>query len=140
MLELFSYINYWAVLVAAIVYWILGSLWFGVFFGDAWGRLLTSHGLKLKNPSKKEMVNKFIVTFILNYIVVLGVAFIIEGFKITGAGDAILLGIIIGVFIAAATMVTCFIWESRPTKLVLLDIGYPILGIIIASLIITLWP
>jgi len=28
--------NYLAVVVAAIAYWILGGLWYGVFFNKAW--------------------------------------------------------------------------------------------------------
>src|SRR5947199_7006385 len=104
MLQLLSFINYWAILVSAIVYWVLGSLWFSVLFKNSWGTLIGKHGIKLSKPRKKTMIVKMVSTLILNFIVALGVAFFVYALGSANLAAAIVLGLIVGIFFSAATM------------------------------------
>lgn len=139
MLEVFSLVNYWAVLVSAIIYWILGSVWFSTIFGNIWSHLVQSHGIKIKKPKTKKMVMLMVGTFILNFLVALGVAFFVKALVITTFSEAITLGLILAILISLATMSISYLWEGRPWKLTLIDLGYPFFGIIISSLILTFW-
>lgn len=138
MLGVFS-VNFFAVFVTALAYWLLGSLWFCLLFGKPWAHLIQKHGIKLKDPTKGEMAWKFVTTFILNFIVALGVAFFVHALNVTSLSGAISLGLILGICFTFSTIETNYLWESRPFKLVLIDMGYPILGIILSAIILTYW-
>ncbi len=40
--------NPWAILVAAVVFWVLGSVWFSVLFKKSWQSGQAKLGLKIK--------------------------------------------------------------------------------------------
>ncbi len=132
-------INYWAVLLAGIAFWFVGMIWFSLIFGKVWSKEITKHGIKIKKPNTKDMATKSIATFIFNLIVSFGIAIIVDQLGLVGLGSAVLLGLLIGIIFAALPMLTSYLWESRHPKLSLIDIGYPIVGIVIATIIITLW-
>ncbi|TLY27308.1 MAG: DUF1761 domain-containing protein [Ignavibacteria bacterium] len=41
--------------------------------------------------------------------------------------------------LSASTIGIAYTWESRSFKLAVIDIGYPLLGIMVCSIILTLW-
>ncbi len=47
--------NYWAVLVAALAFWVLGSVWFSVLFKKPWQSGMAKLGQKIQKPSSNEM-------------------------------------------------------------------------------------
>ena len=131
--------NYWAILVAAIVFWVLGSVWFSVLFKKSWVSGLGKLGIKIKKPSSGEMQRKVVGSFIINLVQVWGVAAVISGFQITTIEPAICLGLLLGICFAATSMTCKSMWESHGVKLTLIDIGYPVVGIVISSIILALW-
>jgi len=58
--------NYPAVIVAAIAYWILGALWYGVLFGKPWMALehMTEEQAKSMNPALP-----YVITLLLNVLI-----------------------------------------------------------------------
>lgn len=138
-MDFLSQINYGAVVVAAIVYWIIGMLWFSLIFGKTWAKLIQKHGIKIKAPTKKQMVAKCIYTFLLNFVISFGVAVFVNSLGITTLPSAITLGLVLSICFALATLVIGYVWESRPWALALIDLAYPLIGIIVSSIIITLW-
>jgi hypothetical protein len=57
----------------------------------------------------------------------------------TTINSGFLLGCILALGIAATTLASVFLWESKSLRLFLIDLGYPALGIIIASLLLSVW-
>jgi hypothetical protein len=55
-------VNLWAVLVATLVYFILGSLWFSVLFGGVWSREVEKLGILIK-IAKGTIATKMFQTF-----------------------------------------------------------------------------
>ena len=135
---IFTSINYWAVFVAAIVYWFLGAIWFSSL-GTVWTKELDKHGIRLPKPTKAGMIVKFVITFILNFLIAWAVALVIHGLGIATVGAAIGWGLILGIGISAFTIGMAYLWESRSLLITLIDVGYPIIGIVISSIILTLW-
>jgi len=135
----FADVNFMAVIAAGVAYWLVGAVWFSMIFGKTWSIELENHGIKLQSPGQSGMASKFIVTFLLNLIISFGVAFFVHYVDTTTVVQAIKLGLIIGLCFAAAVMYNSYIWESRPLKLVLIDIGYPIIGITVASIVLSIW-
>jgi hypothetical protein len=134
-----SQINYFAVVVAGLVYWLFGSLWFTAFFGKTWSKEIEKHGIKIKKPTKSVMNKKFIQTFLLNVLTAFGLALLIKALGITCICQGFMLGLIAGICFSTATMSVGYIWEGRSVRLALIDIGYPLIGIIISSVILTAW-
>lgn len=132
------HLNYWAILLAALVYWIVGAVWFSTF-SKTWLKELESHGVKFKRPTKKRMIGRYIATFILNFLVVVGMAVVVVGYNITTVSTAIYFGLLVGITLAAIPLITAYLWESRSLKLTLIDIAYPIIGITLSSIILALW-
>lgn len=137
--KFFTHLNYGALFTSAVVYWILGSIWFSLLMGKTWSAELVKHGIKVKKPNKNEMITKFVATFIFNLIVAFGVSIIVHVMGTHTFMSAIGLGIILGVCFSAATMGMAYLWESRSLTLAFIDIGYPVIGIIACSIIMSLW-
>jgi fluoride ion exporter CrcB/FEX len=131
--------NLWPVLVSGVAYWLIGSLWYSALFGKTWAKELTKLGIKIKEPKKKELISKILVTFFLNLLGAFAVAIVVKALQITTLPAAIALGLTLGVCFTATTLGVCYLWESRSWKLTLIDITYPILGILASSIILTLW-
>lgn len=135
---LFSEINYLAVFVTAIIYWLLGWFWFSVLFRKVW-TCETSKECKMEKPTRKVFITKMIITYILNLIVVFGVAIFVNALNVQNFVGAIILGLILGICFAAAPMRTSSLWSGRSCKLAAIDYSYPIVGIIISAIILTYW-
>jgi hypothetical protein len=134
-----SSINYLAVIISAAVFWVLGSVWFGALFGKSWLTELEKHGVKIEKPTSQVMVIKSIQTFILNLILVLGIGFFIHLMNLTTVGQALKLGLLYSICFSFASVSITYTWENRSLKLLLIDFGYLFFGIIISSIILTLW-
>lgn len=137
--EILGLINYWAVLVAGIVFWLIGFLWFSVIIGKSWAAEIQKHGIKLEKVTPNRMAKKSIWTLIFNLIVAFGVAIFVVSLGVHAFAPSLVLGLILGICFAAAVMIPAYLWESRSFKLSFYDIFYPFIGIVISSIIIGLW-
>ncbi|MBP6005353.1 DUF1761 domain-containing protein [Candidatus Saccharibacteria bacterium] len=73
-------INYLAVLLASIVQFVIGAIWYMPIFGNLWGKI---HGFeKLEKTVQKEMQNNMmpmlVVQFVLNFILATVLAHFID--------------------------------------------------------------
>lgn len=136
-LKIFSSTNFLAVIASVVAFFLLASVWF-MLFGKIWGSELEKHGIKMGDPSK-GMAGKFIGTLLMQIILVLGcrIAIYITGIETIPQG--IKLGLFLGVCIAGMPMAITFLCENRPLKLSLLDIAYPVIGMIISMIILSAW-
>lgn len=136
--EIFSHINWLAVLVAAIVYFMLGAIWYSkALFGAKWAALV---GLNMNDPDKgKGMAKMMTGTFILIAITSIGLALLVNRMDLTILISGLKLGLITGVCFATTAVAISFIYESRPTALYFIDCGYHLAGNIIGAIILVLW-
>ncbi len=131
--------NYWAILVAALVFWALGSVWFSVLFKKPWQNGMAKLGIKTHKPNPSEMQKKFVASFLLNIVQVWGIAVLVSSLEIMTVHPAICLGLLVGVCFAGASMACKSLWGNHGLKLTLIDVGYPIVGFIISAIILALW-
>lgn len=131
--------NYWAILVSAFVFWLLGALWFSVLFKESWQHAQEKLGHKIKKLSAGKMQMKMIRSFLINFVQVWGIAAIISGLDIMTIQPAIFIGLLVGICFTAASMYSKSMWENQSLKLTLMDVGYPILGFVISAMILALW-
>lgn len=137
--EVFSHLNWWAVLVASIAYFILGAIWYSkALFGTKWAQLIK---LDLNNPDlKKGMGNMMAATFVLIFVVCFGLALLIH---MINFGDNFLYGIKLGLLTGIAFATTAisinYVYERKPSNLYLINGGYHVFGHVIAATILVLW-
>lgn len=134
-----SQINHVAVAAAAVVFFIIGSLWFSALFQSMWVEELKEHDVKLKNHDSAVLRTKMILTFVSNYIASYAVAFLVIMTDSVTAHSGFMLGTIAAIGFIATAIASVFIWENRSLRLFLIDAGYPAVGIIVASMILSVW-
>lgn len=137
--EVFSNINWFALLVATLAYFMLGALWYSkAVFGNKWAALVK---LDVNDPNlKKGMAKMMISSFILMLIACLGLAILVA--RINPPIDiisGIKLGLLAGICFAATAVSISFIYENKPTELYFIDCGYHVTGLVIAGIILTMW-
>ena len=136
--ELFSQMNWLAVLVATITYFMLGAIWYSkALFGAKWAAAV---GMNMNDPDKnKGMAKMMIGTFVLILITCIGLALLVARMDLSVLPSGFKLGLITGICFATTAVSISFIYESRPTILYFIDCGYHLAGHLIAAIILVLW-
>lgn len=137
--DFLSNINWLAVLVATVAYFVIGALWYSkALFGTTWARLVN---LDMNNPElKKGMGGMMVSTFILMAIVSFGLEVLI--LKIGFAQEftfGIKLGLLTGLAFATTAVSINYVYERRPANLYLINNGYHVIGHIVVATILVLW-
>ncbi len=130
-----AYLNWAAVLIAAIVYFFFGALWFMALFGKPWAK---AAGLNMDTPpGGASMAGKLAKSFLGNLLSAIAVALLVYYAHGTGAWmRAAKIGAVAGFGIAGGSFWTSYSWTSKPFMLWLLDTGYYTIGCAIAGAII----
>ena len=130
-------LNFLAVLVAGVVYMILGALWYSpVLFGNSW----------MKNIGKtKEQVTadaspiNYLIALILSFIAAYGIARIMVWSGEKSIGNGIMIAIVVGVCFVFTSMGVNDTFENRPRSLMAMNILYHLVGFVIMGIIIGAW-
>jgi uncharacterized membrane protein YhaH (DUF805 family) len=128
--------NYGAVFVAALAYWILGAVWYGILFSKPWMALehMTEEQASSMNP-----VLPYVITFLLNLLI----AFVLAQICIWRNADTAARGAAVGVllwigFVGPVTYTT-YMYEMRPKELFAINEFYPLAGLCLMGAILGLW-
>jgi hypothetical protein len=130
-------INFWTVLGATIVWFVIGAIWYSpALFSKQW-IALTGHqmGGDKKGSIAQVMIISFIFSlieaYILAHFVALGQAMtFIEGAQI---------GLWLGLGFVAMPFAIDFIYAGKPWKLYFINVGYQLLGVVIMAGILAQW-
>jgi hypothetical protein len=132
-------VNLWAILVAALAYFILGSLWFSVLFGSIWSKEVERLGILIKDPPKGTIAAKMFQTFFGNLIAAVSMGYVVFVSHSYNWIAGMKLGLLCGIGFAAVAMIIAYTWESRSYRLQLIDTGYAVIGITLCGIIISAW-
>ena len=131
----FADLNWLAVLVGAVAYWLVGALWYSpVLFGKKWGAIT---GITAENAGSP--VATYLGSLVVMFLQVTAVAFIAQAIGVTELVDGLELGLGISVGFCALQLVLNQLYEKRSRELLAINAGYAIVGLTIASVIVTLW-
>lgn len=128
--------NYAAIIVSAVVYWLLGALWYGFLFGKQYVDLerLTDEQLKSAGP-----VLPYIITFFLNLLIAFVLAQICIWRNANTAAKGASLGILLWIGFIGPTTYTTYMYELRPKSLFAINEFYSLVGLFLMGLIIGAW-
>lgn len=129
--------NYLAILVAAIAYWLLGAVWYGILFSKPW--------MALENISEAQArsMNPFLpylITFGLNLLIAFVLAQLCLWRNATTASRGAALGILIWIGFVGPMTYTTYMYEMRPRGLFAINEFYPLFGLCLMGAILGAWP
>jgi len=132
-------VNYIAVLVAAVVAFIIGGLWYSPFvLGKQWMKLRGMDPASMKGMAFPMglMVQEFITTLVM--------AFVISQFAMWVGAFGPVAGLVLGFWLwlgfVATTMFSATLWEKYPLGLFVINAGLRLVNILAMAAIIAWWP
>ena len=132
-------LNWFAVILATIVYFGLGGLWYAEFlFGKAWQKAMGWDG----NAPDGGGVGIYIFPLATCFVATVATAMLAKATGTDTVGEAIVLAIVVGIGVAAAVLTVTGVFDAtKPSAMttVAISAGYHFVGLLLASIILSLW-
>jgi hypothetical protein len=129
-------VNYPAVLVSAIAYWMLGALWYGLLFGTRWMAL---EHMTTEQARSADSALPYLISFILDLLIayVLAQLCLWRNANTMGRGAAI--GVLLWIGIVGPITYTTYMYEMRSKELFAINEFYPLVGLCLMGVILGVW-
>lgn len=130
-------INYLAVFVSAIIFMVIGFLWYSpILFAKSWMKLVKKTEKDIKDGAKPYLYfAAFIMALLANYVL----ASVIGYYQATTALSGVMVGFWMWLGFTGATSATSYIFEGRPRDLFVINYGYFLVSMIITGAILAVW-
>ena len=132
-------VDYVAVLVATIVAFVIGGLWYSpLVLGKQWMKLRGMDPVSMQGMQFPTwlMVQEFITTLIM--------AFVIAQFAAWVGAYGLVAGLVLGLWLwlgfVATVMYSATVWEKYPLGLFVINAGLRLVNILVMAAIIAWWP
>ncbi len=126
-----SHIDWLAVLVGGMAYFILGMLWYTMLFGKAWIRLT---GINANDPNmKKGAGGIFLMSLILMLVASFGIGVLLAYLQPHNIMLGVKLGLLVGVCFSATAISISYLYERKPFGLHLINGGYNVVGCVVVG-------
>jgi hypothetical protein len=127
--------NYLAVIVAAVAYWLLGAVWFGVLFNQPW--------MALEHVTAEQAQSAPIIPYVISFLLELLIAYSLAQLCIWRNANTMGRGASVGVlvwigFVGPIALMT-YMFEMRPRALFAINEFYPLAGLILMGAILGAW-
>ncbi|MDO8660380.1 MAG: DUF1761 domain-containing protein [Candidatus Woesearchaeota archaeon] len=126
--------NYLAILVSGVISMAVGAFWYSpAVFGRAWMKLSCFSNKQIAKAKNKGMGSSYFAAFIAALVTSWIFAQIVE---LTGATTAIagaLVGFAVWLGFFATTLLSSVLWEQKPVKLYLINIGHYLVVLLITG-------
>lgn len=130
-------INYVAVGVCVVLLMVLGFAWYAPFlFGRTWMTAIgkTEEEVRAAGSSRALTVALVDATF-----TTIALAIVFQSTGIEGIGIGIVAAVGLSIGLAGVSIISAGVYERRPRTLVLINLGYRLIGYTIVGIILTVW-
>lgn len=132
-------INLWAVLVAAVINMVVGSLWYGPLFGKIWMPLAGHTPTSIDQSTQKGMGPTYFMAFVGSVVM----AYVFAHVLATYGADSIALGLQAALWMwfgfISVVLLGKVLWEGKSWKLWLLESAYYLVVLMINSAVLVSW-
>lgn len=128
--------NYPAVLVAAIAYWLLGALWYGLLFSKQW---LALEKIDISQVKNANPAIPYIVAFLLELLVAYSVAQLCMWRNANTIGRGASVGVLVWIGFVGPISFMNYMFEMRPWQLFAINEFYPLFGLALMGAILGTW-
>ncbi len=128
-------INYLTVLIATVVSFLFGGIWYNLLFGKTLERVQ-----KVKMGAGKSWTLLIIFSLITTFITAWVLACTVKLAGATTPADALLIGFVIWLgYFAVTHSLGMVVWQGKSFKVYLIDAGFWLVNLIIMSMILVIW-
>lgn len=128
--------NWVAIVVAAIVDFALGAVWFGPLFGKQWQEMTGRR--ETTTPARNAPV-PYAVTFVAALIAATVLAFFLQLSTAYTVVEGTIYGLYAGVGFVMSSMLADALFSGRKLSLYLITAGYPAVGLVVMGAILGAW-
>jgi hypothetical protein len=130
------HINYLAVVVAALANYIIGAIWYGVIFSDAWKKM---SGITDMKPTPQNIVLGMASALVMSYVLAHAIVFASAYMKASCVSVGLTGGFFNWLGFIATVTLGGVIYEKRPWKLWLLNNAYWLISLLVMGTILSVW-
>lgn len=134
----FAGINWLAVIVSGAAAMMIGFMWYGPLFGNAWKKANKFTDKDMKNMKITPKMAMSLGT-INSFVMAIFLALIISALNSNSLVSGILAGVVLWAGIAATTRVNSVIFEQRTVSLYIINTGYDLVTILTMAIILSIW-
>ncbi len=131
-------INYPAVLVAGILHWILGAVWYGIF-SNKFVELMAWTPQQLTEMESKSNTKELALAFLSSLVLVYVLAHLVQYTKASNLLGGFQTAFWLWLGFIATTQLATVIFEGRKPGLYLLNIGYQLVACLVAGALLAMW-
>jgi hypothetical protein len=132
-------INYPAVIVAAIVHFVLGGLWYGLIFGNKFLEIIGWTPEQQAQIVAQSHWSQYAVAFVTSLVLVYILAHFVQYTGAKGAVGGMQTGFWLWLGFVATTQLATVIFEQRKLGLYVLNVGYQLVACLICGAILAVW-
>ena len=129
-------LNYPAILVSAIAYWMLGALWYGLLFGARW---MVLENITVEQARAGGSALPYLISFVLDLLIAFVLAQLCSWRNANTAGRGAAVGVLLWIGIAGPITYTTYMYEMRPKELFAINEFYSLVGLCLMGIILGAW-
>lgn len=130
-------VNAWAILVSAIIYMIVGSLWYSPFmFGKRWMHLA---GVEKSKDKSKSMAQTYAIAFVFALLMSFVVAHVAAYANADGFAEGMQTGFWLWLGLVVPVTLGGSLWEGRPWELFLINASCYLVSLLIVGGLVAAW-
>ena len=128
--------NFLAVIVAAIVNYVIGAIWYGVLFRGPWQKL---SGVSEMKVTALSVIVGLVGAFIMAYVLHHALFFANEYLKTSGVGGGLMVGFFNWIGFIAPVTIGVVTYERKPFALWILHNAYWLISLLVMGIILAVW-
>ncbi|MGI9256275.1 MAG: DUF1761 domain-containing protein [Salinispira sp.] len=128
-------IKWWALLIGVGISFIIGMLWYGPIFGRQWMKLI---GITPESIQDGGSPLVYVGSLLTSLITIYGLGIVLNLINSQNICSAIAAGLLLWFSFYLAPTINHYSYESRPSKLLLINCFYDFVFIILVSIVLQL--
>jgi len=138
---MFTNLNFWAILVSGLAYWILGGIWYAAVFSKSWQDALGFNSLNetAKAKLQKDFPKALLAHFISGLLTSFMLAKVVGAMGATSFIDGIVYGVLMWLAFAFTIHLNSLMFEKRPKSVFLINNGFFFIAFAVIGGILTVW-
>lgn len=130
-------LDWLAIVVAGVVYFVLGAVWYSpTVFGKKWMELVGMTEEKMKEGGQ---AGPLFGMLLLNLLAALALGALLAWSDTTGLTEALIFSLFIAIGFVITTELTHVLFEKTDTELFMINAGYHVVGIVLMGFVIGAW-
>ena len=128
------HLNWPMVLAATVAYFAIGAIWYTVLFGKYWAK---SYGME--NAERKGFAMTMIIGFLLTFLITTCVGLMLNAIRCRELSDCFIRTYVLVAGLIGGLVGTALNYQRKPLGIWVVDIGYHLIGTLVAALILAKW-